>query len=296
VRARFLVPILCCALGLDGCAGLPPLEEATGGIPVREIVLRVKCELSDAFMLGEPGEPGWWLTDQPNFAWMKDWITQSDLTLEILDTAGFSPGVTLKQPLFNGWATSAGPATMNGTAIPAVPQSFAISAGASLSGSATRVEALSFVFSLPELRKWRESERNTEPRVCALSDKMDLAGRLGLKEWVAEALTFDLVTPADKSTGKNKTVRPPLTVMGQTLQFILSYTGSVSPTWTFVRFQGPNNPFFAAAGQRTHILNIAIGPSQMAEDKTSKAKTPGSAVTTTLSNLLQTILLPTRAP
>ena len=125
MRARFLVPILCCALGLDGCAGLPPLEEATGGIPVREIVLRVKCELSDAFMLGEPGEPGWWLTDQPNFAWMKDWITQSDLTLEILDTAGFSPGVTLKQPLFNGWATSAGPATMNGTAIPAIPQSFA---------------------------------------------------------------------------------------------------------------------------------------------------------------------------
>jgi hypothetical protein len=102
VRARFLVPILCCALGLDGCAGLPPLEEATGGIPVREIVLRVKCELADAFMLGEPGEPGWWLTDQPNFAWMKDWITESDLTLEILYTAGFSPGVTLKQPLFNG--------------------------------------------------------------------------------------------------------------------------------------------------------------------------------------------------
>lgn len=296
MRARFLVPFLCCSLGLEGCATLPPLEEATGGIPVREIVLRVKCELSDAFMVGEPGEPGWWLPDQPRFAWMKDWTTQSDLTLEILDTAGFSPGATLKQPLPNGWATTAGPATLHGTSIPAIPQSFAISAGASLSGSATRVEALSFVFSLEDLRKWRERENNTEPRVCALSDKMDLAGRLGLKEWVAEALTFDLVTATDKPTKKQKNPLPPLSAMGQTLQFVLNYSGGVSPTWTFVRFQGPNNPLFAAAGQRTHILNIAIGPSEKAEDKVSKTRSPGTALTTTLSNLLQTILLPQRGP
>ena len=42
--------MICCGLVLEGCAYVPYLEEATGGIPVREIVLRTKCELSDAFM------------------------------------------------------------------------------------------------------------------------------------------------------------------------------------------------------------------------------------------------------
>jgi hypothetical protein len=172
----------------SGCTSLPTMKEATGGIAVRDIVLRIKCELSDAF----EDQNGSWLVDEPKFAWLHNWTAQVDLILQILDTATLSPGFSANQPFHNAYNTAAGPTSIStsgapGTSIAAISQSFAVAAGANIGGQAQRTETISFALSLKELSEWRKTPGTAE--LCAVADGMDLKGRLGLKEWVREALS-----------------------------------------------------------------------------------------------------------
>jgi hypothetical protein len=155
-----------CGFVLSACTQIPGLEEATGGIPVREIVLRIKCELSAAF---ESADRSNWLASHPKFAWLRNWTAQVDLTLQVLDTATLAPGASLTTPLRN----------------PA--ESFAVAGGVSLNGQAQRIQTISFALSLVELELWRRQQRTAE--LCAISDNVDLTGRLGLREWILEALS-----------------------------------------------------------------------------------------------------------
>ncbi len=185
---KFFAQAFSCGLALGGCTGLPALEEATGGVPVAEVVQRVKCEVSAAFQDGD----GRWLTEEQRFAWLQTWTAQIDLTMQILDTATLSPGVTVMQPLHNGFSAAAGPSSQSvagvpGTTLSAISQSVAVAGGASVSGQAQRTETISFALSLEELKAWRKSSDTS--KLCQISDQMDLRGRLGLKEWVADALS-----------------------------------------------------------------------------------------------------------
>jgi hypothetical protein len=154
---------------LSACVMAPSMTEATGGIPVREIVLRVKCELASAFVSQDDRT---WVLDQPKFKWLKNWTAQADLTLQVLDTATLSPGATFTQA---------------GKVVSGVQQSFALTAGATLNGQAQRTETISFAVSLQELESWRS--RPGIKDACLPSDGMDLTGRLGLREWILEALS-----------------------------------------------------------------------------------------------------------
>lgn len=174
-------------LALQECTTVPTLDEATGGIPVYDIVLRTKCELSSAFQ----GDDGTWLPDtNKKLAWLQNWTAQADLTLQVLNQATLSPGVTFMQPFHNAYPTAVGPSNITtsgalGTTISGVSQSFAVAAGASLNGQAQRTETMSFAFSVKELKEWRFAS-DTE-RLCSVSDNMDLRGRLGLREWFRQA-------------------------------------------------------------------------------------------------------------
>jgi hypothetical protein len=147
----------------------PTMTEATGGIPVREIVLRVKCELSSAFVSEDHQA---WLLNQPKFKWLRNWTAQADLTLQVLNTATLSPGATFTQA---------------GKVVRGVQESFAIAGGATLNGQAQRTETISFAMSLQELEGWRSKPGVRD--ACMLSDGLDLSGRLGLREWILEALS-----------------------------------------------------------------------------------------------------------
>ncbi|MGA2291113.1 hypothetical protein [Bradyrhizobium sp.] len=194
VRKSLIAGGFACTFALAACTMLPALEEATGGIPVSDIVLRTKCELSDAFVDDE----GRWLPDSDaKFAWLQNWTAQADLTLQILDQATLAPGVSAIEPLHNAYP-NVGPSSIStsgapGTAISAVSQSFAVAAGANLNGQAQRTETMSFTFSVAELRDWR-TNANTA-RLCAISDNMDLRGRLGLREWFRQAVSPVVGTP-----------------------------------------------------------------------------------------------------
>ena len=114
MRKRFMTWTGACCLSLGACATLPYLVEATGGIPARDVVLRIKCELSDAF---EAADHETWLLNQEKFSWLKNWTAQVDLTLQVLNTATLSPGATVTTPLHNGYNPAIGPSSLGGTTI-----------------------------------------------------------------------------------------------------------------------------------------------------------------------------------
>lgn len=191
VREGSLAAIALCSWFLISCTTLPALDEATGGIPIYDIVLRTKCELSSAFT---DDQDRWMVGDTkhyPKYNWLKNWTAQVDLTLQILDQATLAPGASLMQPLHNAYPTNVGPSTVStsgapGTSIAGVSQSFAVAAGVSLNGQAQRTQTMSYVYSVKELEAWRKTPNIKQ--LCAISDQMDLRGRLGLKEWFRQAV------------------------------------------------------------------------------------------------------------
>jgi hypothetical protein len=60
-----------------------------------------------------------------------------------------------------------------------------------------------------------------------------------------------------------KRIDPPLDSLLHSVSFVLTYGASATPNWTLLQWKGPSPSgasTFAAAGQRTHVLNIALGP------------------------------------
>ncbi len=180
-KLSVLLPI--CASVTSGCMSTPPLSQATGSdhseVLIKDVVERVKCEISDAFDQK---------TEQPQFRWLADWTAHVDLSLAINDNAGISP---------NGSFTKFEKSALNYDAgklpsYPVVTQFFSVSAGANFSGQAVRTETVSFTLPLDELKAWREEidAREAllppEKKTCA-PQSTGLTGNLGLKEWTDSA-------------------------------------------------------------------------------------------------------------
>jgi hypothetical protein len=182
----FVFPL--CSVFVAGCMNTPPLVQATDGreshVMIRDVVQRVKCELSNAF-----DEK----TEQPEYRWLSNWVAHADLTLTIADNAGLSPTGSFTQTLHSQLNHDVGPAGLVGGKFPAVGQSFVVSAGANLSGTATRTETLSFTVALNELKMWRraldrlEAAYPPEKRSCNFGAATGITGNLGLEEWVDAA-------------------------------------------------------------------------------------------------------------
>jgi hypothetical protein len=188
---------------VGGCTSTPSLPEATGvqdsRIFIKDVVQRVKCELSDAFdkKIGEP-----------DYLWLAGWTAHADLTLTINDNAGISPSGSYTRFQRNAVNTGAGPSSFPATsALGVVNQFFTVSATANLSGQAVRTETLSFTVALNDLRTWREKidKQESDPtypdedRICNFSNAIGVTGNLGLKEWVESAFY-----PAEKKVGQLK--------------------------------------------------------------------------------------------
>ncbi len=182
-----LAPII--AVSTAGCVTTPPLSQATGSersdIMIKDVVLRVKCELSNSF--DEKIE-------QPEFAWLGAWTAHADLSLAVNDNVGFSPNGSFTDFRRSAINTEAGKVSGGSTAtFPVVQQFFSVAVGANLSGQAVRTETVSFTIGLDELQAWRkalnqrEASLPPERRTCNFPPSMGVTGNLGLKEWVDSA-------------------------------------------------------------------------------------------------------------
>jgi hypothetical protein len=78
-----------------------------------------------------------------------------------------------------------------------------------------------------------------------------------------QSYVTNLEGEVNKIVGGLKHIDPPIDSLLHSVQFVLTYGVSVSPNWTLLQFKGPSPTGAstgAAAGQRTHVLNIALGP------------------------------------
>jgi hypothetical protein len=121
---------------------------------------------------------------------------------------------------------------------------------------------------------------------------------IDLTEWVMDHLsptdpdwsTYNQTLQATKSLQDmllTLELDPPLDAIGHQVQFIIVYTGSLTPSWTLVNFKGPSpssGTGLSATKTLTHTLNIAIGPPGSADvANTLGALQIGTAVGNSLS-------------
>lgn len=186
---KLILLIPACASLLSGCVTTPPLSQATGAedsrIMIKDVVQRLKCELSEAFDQK---------TEEPGLEWLAMWTAHVDLALAINDNSGISPNGSFTDFRRSAVNFDAGPSSYPfGTARSIAQQFLTVSAGVALSGQAVRTETVSFTVSLEELKEWRREldlrEANVPPeaRICNFPPSTGLTGNLGLKEWVDSA-------------------------------------------------------------------------------------------------------------
>ena len=181
-KLLFLLPV--CAFAMPGCTVTPQLSDASGQehteIMIKDVVQRVKCELSEAFDKK---------VEQREFLWLTGWTAHADLTLTVNDTAGVSPNGTYTKAL--GSTSTA--ETLAGKPLSSVVSTFALGVSANLNGQAVRSETVSFTVALDELKMWRrqldkmEAGLPPEKKTCNFGGATGVTGNLGLQEWVNSA-------------------------------------------------------------------------------------------------------------
>ena len=276
VRRLALLVAVGSALMAGGCVTIPSLEG--NRIAISDVVERVKCDLADA------------LPDPYKYPWMANWVAKVDLTLIINEQAGLTPTVSFVDLRH----TAAVPGVGN------VLQNFIVGASAGATTTAVRTDSLSFSLSLVELRYKRQEER------CVFYAGVGLDGDLGLKEWITSALE-----PVDRGVlavgyhprlmatrGVKTTKRPPapppgndppLNSISHQAQFVVALSGSVSPSFTLVKFRGPaqSGNLASVSRVRTHTLAVV-----MASPRGNKANTNDFATESFKLQLQQLIQTP----
>lgn len=154
---------LCCvvAAAAGGCFKTPTFDEVVGQrehekneAVVADVVELVKCELAGAFKDKLPDE---------HFRWMADWTAKSELTLQVNNSGGISPGIG--NPNFNG-----------------------LTLGLDISGQGQRVETISFSVALRDLAETSASRCEELREESKEEHSRELQSGLKLKSWISAAL------------------------------------------------------------------------------------------------------------
>jgi hypothetical protein len=198
---------------------VPSLEETTGTkdskVFISDVAKRVKCEITDA------------VADKialDEYAWMADWTAKIDLTLQVNNAAGVTPGVTYTKYLRNAFNYDAGSSSLTQSVISPVNQFFSMGAGANLGEQAIRAEVISFTLSLRELNHWKYPPPGTHSdyaSVCPRPKGTELNDNLGLREWVDSALYP--VETSDLQSGVHPSPIQPTRTSLPTLAVVTTY-------------------------------------------------------------------------
>jgi hypothetical protein len=159
---------LAIALVLGGCGTLvPEIEEFWGNpadvsVKVNAIAGQVQCELREAvvYLLEEDRRIAKLNQRLPDgtldlkLQCLKHWSAQVNLTLTILESTAFNPGVALNVPLNNA-------NIRYGTTTVTIPQSYSFGLGGTLSSNATRVDTITDIYNLNDFAKGKPTSGRT---------------------------------------------------------------------------------------------------------------------------------------
>jgi len=162
------------AIGLasTACVRIPNADSAASGPSVDQVVRRIKCDLVKAV------RP---VLTKEKYTWLQTWTAQANLTFIANDGSTLTPGVTLI----------------------AAASSASLGLGAGLNTTASRNETVTFSLSLEEIKDEHQSDPGS--RFCNYPDLTDIQSELGLREWIASALSpakINYLKPGHHKTSK----------------------------------------------------------------------------------------------
>jgi hypothetical protein len=151
-----------CAVIVGGCAPIssPPHIADPGGVPVSQVVQRIKCELIHAII--EPMRD-----DQ--MRWFRRWTAKVDLTLNVSTLDQLNPTVVFNNPLHNVYP-NVGTSSLPGTTLAAFQQKFTFGVGGGVADQRARSEDFSFTLSFIELKEDFEKLAKIDPRYSVCLD------------------------------------------------------------------------------------------------------------------------------
>ncbi len=256
---RGILPIFAIACALSGCgAFVPEIEEFWSSpgdvsIKVNAIESQVKCELRESVraLLAEDAALSRQYGTPRQLTWLNDWAAQVTLTLTILETTAFNPGLSLNTPLNNA-ATTYGATTIT------VPQSYSFGLGGTLSSNATRIDTITSIYNLRDFANGSPSDRTCIPAQPANAD-LFIQSDLKLKQWLYEAMLPQYTGIVKYPDKPNPDVK---NVISHEVKFEIVSSGNATPTWKLIRVSANtgSSPLFGTSRDRTQDLLITLGP------------------------------------
>lgn len=244
------------SLSLHGCGiAVPQIGEAWESVAVTsDMEYRIKaniyCELLGALDYARATYRIGGISGVP--AIPDDYGVQVQISLTVDETSALNAGATYNETLRNAAVHAIN-----------VPQMFTLSAGGTLSSTATRVDTSYTYYNVGKL-----ANRHGFKTFCE-TDPPDLSGSspllrsdLGIKDYLSAALKGAAVlhssTPAKGGAGKSAK----LDVYSYEIKFLIVSNGSVTPTWKLVNITSGfgNLPWVSTGRTRTHDLILTFGP------------------------------------
>ena len=156
---------------------------------------------------------------------------------------------------------------------------FSVGLGATLSSQATRIDKFYSYFSVAQLKASMAYPDTSCRRFDNDGQLVDIShegasylvsGNLGIDAWLKSALIQQNGIP---SSPELQSAFTKLDVISYDVKFIVITTGTVTPSWKFLKLTaGTGSPFASANRTRTHELILTLGPNSTATVTDKKGK------------------------
>jgi hypothetical protein len=177
-----------------------------------------------------------------NVPWLAGWGTAISLNLSWEDQSNVSPGLVYSTPI-------------------SAVNLFSLNTNASVSAHATRQENITFILENKTLFEEATLRRHVSPELdcSALQNGVTVESDLKIDEFI-----FDKATIAGGHEARTNPIDyPQFSTFQETLTFIATLSGGVTPNWTLTRFvvnPAGNGSFVGATRTNTSVVIITLGP------------------------------------
>ncbi len=182
------------------------------------------------------------------------WGTAVNLTLQVDELSGLNPNATTTNQ-FQNWVKGF-PKNGNVT----FPQLFSLGLAASGAAHSTRTKTIAFTYANADLLTNEEHAENAD-NGQGLNCARDMNGFQIQSDLKLDEFIWDEATVAAGGGATSYEQGNPYNTFQETLTFVVSLGGSVTPTWKITTLVvDPSSPLFTALRSETNTLVITMGP------------------------------------
>lgn len=274
MAARLGCPlVLAVSFGLGGCGFAVPEMNAfspdtadskgvfsTQGDFKNLLVQHIRCSIAKGLARVRDNKIGYasWI-----YAGQQSGTTVS-LTLQVDEMSGVNPGLSTTNQYGN--VVKALPNKLSAT----YPQEVLFGLGASGAAHSTRAENITYTFSNTDLLAQEDFARThglPNGLDCSLGmNGFQIQSNLKIDDFIWDNASLAAFGTTTTATSAQERKQNPYGILQDTLTFVASFGGSITPTWHIEQVViNPSSPFLSATRTETNTLLITIGPLKSAK-------------------------------